>query len=411
MIICSSLVMIFFPVFFSKTVLPLWYSYATFGVLLSSVILSYIYNYDSVILTADQKDYKIQICNRLPYIIKNVSQIILLPLFCNGYVVWLVLEVLFSLIIAISLKKSVKNSYPYLKSIHCSKEIRNKYSSIVIKIKQIFFHKIGAFALTQTSPLIIYGFTTLTTVALYGNYMVVINGIGLLLKSVFNSITAGVGNLVAEGDKQRIFAVFRELFTFRFFCVSIASICFYYLINPFISIWLGREYVFENEIVFIIALVFFVDNLRSVVDTYINAYGMFWDVWSPVAEAFINISMSILLGCFLGLSGILVGTLLSLLLVIHIWKPFFLFQYGLHLSIFTYISLLLKHLLCLVSTIVSFELFNSIVNGLNNSTISGFIIYMLVVVLFNGIVLYTMLLLLENSMRRFTRRILLLITK
>lgn len=40
-IICSSLVMIFFPVFFSKTVLPLWYSYATFGVLLSSVILSY----------------------------------------------------------------------------------------------------------------------------------------------------------------------------------------------------------------------------------------------------------------------------------------------------------------------------------------------------------------------------------
>lgn len=67
----------------------------------------------------------------------------------------------------------------------------------------MFFHKIGGFALQQCSPIIIYAYASLTLVALYGNYYMIILGIISLMAAAFNSMGAGVGNLVAEGDKEK----------------------------------------------------------------------------------------------------------------------------------------------------------------------------------------------------------------
>ena len=36
------------------------------------------------------------------------------------------------------------------------------------------------------------------------------------MNAMFNSMDAGVGNLVAEGNKKRIMSVFEELFSVRF---------------------------------------------------------------------------------------------------------------------------------------------------------------------------------------------------
>ena len=37
------------------------------------------------------------------------------------------------------------------------------------------------------------------------------------MAAIFNSMNAGIGNLVAEGNHERIFSVFEELFSVRFF--------------------------------------------------------------------------------------------------------------------------------------------------------------------------------------------------
>ena len=124
------------------------------------------------------------------------------------------MEVFFAFVASYVLNRTIKRSYPYLKTnISEGRKLRFKYPEILTKIKQLFFHKIAFFALTQTSPVIIYAYASLTFVALYGNYMLIITGVTALMTAIFNSMNAGIGNLVAQGDKQRIMAVFEELFS------------------------------------------------------------------------------------------------------------------------------------------------------------------------------------------------------
>lgn len=152
--------------------------------------------------------------------------------------------------------------------------------------------------MTQTSPIIIYAYASLTLVALYGNYMLVITGVSMLFTAMFSSMNAGVGNLVAEGNKERIMGVFEELFSVRF--LLSCTICFgvYVLTPSFITLWIGEEYVLDDLTLGLMVAMLYIQLTRTTVEAYINAYGLFSDIWAPVIEALINVGMSVLLGAF-----------------------------------------------------------------------------------------------------------------
>lgn len=349
----SVLLMCFFPWIFAKMPLPLWYAYASFGVLLFSALLSYFINYKQIILSADQEEYKILYSYKTPMLIKVLCQIFAIKYFENGYIWWLVLEVLFSFIGAIALDRMVSKTYPFLKTeLVTGRKLRRKYPEVTTKIKQLFFHKIGGFALTQASPIIIYAYSSLTLVALYGNYMLIITGVTALMAAMFNSMNAGVGNLVAEGNKKQITAVFEELFSIKF--LVICTLCFgVYILTPsFITLWIGAEYIMDNTTLILMIAIMYINLSRTTVDAYINAYGLFSDLWAPVAEALINVGMSVLLGYFFGLHGILAGTLISLALIVFCWKPYFLLRWGLNEKLRRYVVMYVKHLVVLAGCLI-----------------------------------------------------------
>lgn len=349
----SIVLMTFFPWIFAKMALPLWYAYASFGVLLVSALLSYFVNYKQIVLSADQKDYKIKYSYKAAMLAKILCQILVIRYLTNGYVWWLVMEIVFAIIASIVLHRSVQRTYPFLvTNIRQGKELSVKYPSILTKVKQLFFHKIGSFALTQTSPIIIYAYTSLTVVALYGNYALVFLGINNLMVAIFNSMGAGIGNLVAEGNREHILAVFEELFSVRFFISCVMCFGAFILIPSFVSFWIGKEYVMDSVTLSLMTAILFIGLSRTTVDSYINAYGLFNDVWAPMAEAFINVGMSVLLGYFFGLHGVLSGVLISLLIIVFCWKPYFLFRKGLRQRLWIYVYMYIKHLIIAVICVV-----------------------------------------------------------
>jgi O-antigen/teichoic acid export membrane protein len=272
-------------------------------------------------------------------------QIFALTYFDDAYVWWLILELVFAIIGSISLEWMTRKTYPYLRpNISKGKQLYRKYPEIGKKIKQVFFHKIGGFALTQSSPIIIYAYASLTLVALYGNYMLIITGVTMLMNAMFNSMNAGVGNLVAEGNKERIMSVFEELFGIRFILVCTLCFAVYTFAADFITLWIGEQYVLDNTTLALMVATLYITLSRSTVDAFIAAYGLYEDTWSPIVEAFINIGLSVVLGYFYGLHGILLGVLISLFLVIFCWKPIWLFKRGFKINIFQYIWMYIKYI-------------------------------------------------------------------
>lgn len=350
------ILMFFFPLIFKKSDLPLWYAYASFGVLLYSSLLTYFVNYKQIVLSASQQEYKITLSYKSTLVIKNIVQILAMSFFTHGYVWWLALQFLFASLASVNLNIVIKKSFPFLDDVdtNVGTLVKDKYKNVITKVKQLFFHKIAGYILNQTSYLIIYAFTSLAMVAIYGNYMLIVASMTMLLQSVFNSVSAGVGDLIAQGDRKHILEVFKELFTSRFFCVTVSVFCLYKLIDPFIILWVGNEYLLDNSVLIVILFIMYINLMRSVVDNFIFGYGLFRDIWAPIVESVLNISLSILFGYLWGITGILLGVLASLLLIVFLWKPYFLFKYGMGQKCSIYIKMYLIHIIAfLISAILS----------------------------------------------------------
>ncbi|MBO4844111.1 MAG: sugar transporter [Bacteroidales bacterium] len=406
-IIGSAVLMCFFPRIFAKMELPMWYAYATYAVLLFSSLLGYFVNYKQILLSADQKEYKIQFSFRFISIFKLVAQALAVKFLAHPYIWWLALEVLFAITASFFLNKVIYKDYPYLKgSVSDVAELRHKYPDVVTKVKQLFFHKIGGFVLTQTSPIIIYAYASLTLVALYGNYLIITNNLNYLLGAMFAGLGGSVGNMIAEGNRPLILKVFKELFSSRFLAVMVSSICIWFLADPFISVWLGAEYLLDRTTLLLIIILFFLGAMRSVVDTFINSYGLFQDIWSPIAEAVLNLGFSIGLGYFYGLHGILLGVMISQLLIIFTWKPYFLFTKGLKEPVWVYVLLYAKHLL---AGAITFFIVRAIIGFIPIDPAAGiwqFLLYASIVFVCCALILGGLLYATEFGMRSFVKRML-----
>lgn len=391
----ASVLMLFFPRIFAKMALPMWYAYASFGVLLYSALLGYFVNFKQVVLSASQQDYKIHYSFKTVNIIKSLVQMIAVWYFEDGYIWWLSLEVVFSTLGAYSLHLMTIRSFPILKKkVSISfPALRKKYPDLTKKIAQLFFHRIGGFALTQSSPLIIYAYANLTLVALYGNYLLITQGIDMLSRAVFNSINAGIGNLVAEGDMTKIKRLFDELFSLRFLLVTSVCVSIYMLAPGFITLWIGSEYILSNMTLLLMVIMLYIQLFRLAAESFSYAYGLYGDIWAPIIEAILNIGLSIIGGYYHGLNGILFGAIISQIIIVVIWKPYYLFKtkmkgYGMH-----YIILYIKHIAIFGIVLLLYKYLSGILNlkiSLNwNKFIFGAAIEIL---LFTGLLTFGLLL-------------------
>ena len=150
-------------------------------------------------MTADQKEYKITLNIQGVKVVKVVAQILAITYLANGYVYWLILEFLMGIATTVVIEYVLHREYPWLRpQPQLGGLLHKKHEEIIRKTKQIFFHRVGGFAFTQSSSIIIYAYASLSLVAVYGNYMLVATGLQMLVSAIFNSINAGIGNLVAS---------------------------------------------------------------------------------------------------------------------------------------------------------------------------------------------------------------------
>ena len=131
--------------------------------------------------------------------------------------------------------------------------------------------------------------------------MLLITKLNLLVNNLLGSTGAGVGHLIAEGDQKRIQQVFWELNSLRFVIAGFFTFALYHLIDPFITIWLGADYVLPHSVLIIILANFFVSQYRGTVDQFINGYGLYHDTWAPIVTLIITVVVALAGGSLWGL--------------------------------------------------------------------------------------------------------------
>lgn len=348
--ILSIPVLISLPFIFPSTQCNILYIYIAYLVFLSGSIFSYLWNFRQILIQADQKNFKLTPWIHLVRYIKIFAQIIILLYSKFGIWGWILLELAGSIATVFVINHILNKEYPWLHIRYQSaSELLKRHQDLIIKTKQVFVHKIGSFVLDQTAPLIIYAFVSLTMVTYYGNYIMLIGYIVTLTNIIFEGMGASIGNLVAENNKRHTHEVFWELFTSRIWIAGIACFGIYVFIGPFISFWIGSNYLLSETTLLLLILGMFIRLSRSVVDTFKNAYQLFADVWSPIVEASINLGCSILFGYLWGLNGILLGSNLSLIIIVLLWKPYYTFRYGLKSPVMPYYFQYAFHMLILMA--------------------------------------------------------------
>lgn len=346
-------VIISLPFFFPHTECGTGYVIIAYIVFLWGSISSYLWNYRQVLIGADQKNFKLMPWIHAIRYTKIFMQIFFLTVINLGIWGWITFEFVGSTCTIFAINYIIRKEYPWL---HISKEsaknLFEKYHHLIVKTKQLFVHKISSFVLEQTAPLIIYYYVSLSMVTYYGNYMMLIGYTVTLLNVIFEGMGASIGSLVSENNKKHTLSVFWELFTSRIWISGIACFTLYISITPFISLWIGGKYILSNTTLLLLVVGMFIRMTRSVVDSFKNAYQLFGDVWSPIAEACINLGCSILFGYWWGLNGIIMGSNLSLILIVLLWKPYYTFKHGLKASWFNYYFQYILHLLILTGTAI-----------------------------------------------------------
>lgn len=274
--------------------------------------LSYFFSYNRTFIFALQKNYIVQIIDLLSSMVCSVLQIIALVIFKN-FLVYLIIQFSFTfisnLIITIYSKKILV--LPTDKNYMLPKQYK---AHLIKQVKALAVTNLCGKAITSTDNIIISAFVGIVDLARNSNYTLLITAVQTLVTTILGGATAAIGDLIAEGDREKEYFYFEKYYFMYFIAASFCSVCFYFLFDPFISIWVGSQYVFNSITKIIIVLNFYIIVTNQAISTFQNLAG-FYVLYRNVSivAAIINLAISIVLGMKIGIIGVFIGTTISYL--------------------------------------------------------------------------------------------------
>lgn len=305
-----------------------------FFLFLMNSVCSYLWNYKRSIFFADQSGY-INSLNLMFFQIGGQLLQICLLLVTPSYYLYLIVQIVVTIFSNLQISRSANKRYPFLmskKKIKVPQETLNFLKKNVIGMMSA---KLGGIVVLGTDNVILSSFLGLTTVALYSNYTLIMNGMTSVINQGISAVTASIGNLRAVGNLKKEKTVFYQyslVSALIGLTVSVGMVTFF---SPFINLWVGRRFVLEETTTLLIVIGFFVSQLRQANINFTNAYGLYWEQrLKSVVESVVNfvVSLVLIIVFHAGIDSVILGNLASNLLVNAWWEPVIVLKYGLKSS-------------------------------------------------------------------------------
>ena len=304
--------------------------YLLYFIYLSNAVLSYwLFAYKNALIQAYQRN---DINSKIASVITTVSYaVMLLSLFLTrnyyAYVIWLPI---FTVITNILRLIFVNRNFPGLEPAgEVSPELKK---SIFKKTAALIGTKLNTVVLNAADNLVMSAYLGLTAIAMYGNYHYIMTSIIGFLGIAYSSMTAGLGNSLQTDSLDANYRNFEKFSFINSWVVGWCTVCLVCLYQPFMRIWVGEELMFPFYVVLEMGLYFYVYQIRKIPVVYKDAAGIWWeDRFRPYVCMITNVVLNIALVQIIGISGIILSTVFSLLISIP-WENYTIFKYVFHRS-------------------------------------------------------------------------------
>lgn len=359
-LIIGSVLMVFVPGLVGEVVIN-DNLYLIFLLFLLDCLVSYFLSYKKSLLYAYQLNYILDGIHFIYYILQNVAQIIVLIYFQN-FIIFLLLKTIGKIIENLTISTYIKKHYPFTKNKQVSPLAEDIRTDIFQKIKALLFHRLGRLLITGSDSLVITGVLGILQMSLFTNYHLIIGGITALLNKVFETLTSSVGNFLLDSNKKQRYEVYRKIDFLNFWFFGCVSVVLFSVMQPFICLWLGEEYLFGKVTLFFLVINFYQEGMRASILTFKDAAGIYHeDRFIPVIEASLNVIFSLILAYLVGITGVFIGTIISSIIVYFYSYPKYVCKPLFNMSWSSYIWQTLKHLVIVILCMLSVQLCLSVI--------------------------------------------------
>lgn len=316
-------------------------------IFVSKSVVSYLFVYKSSIIFADQKSYLIHKLDMAVGMLRVAAQIAVVVLFHN-YLAYLLLEVLGGLAQNLMISHIADCRYPFIRQ-KCSLT-KGEQKDIFSDVSSVFLYKLSWSLLNGTDNILMSVLVGTVTVGLYSNYYTITSNLEAFVALLFTSLTAGVGNLIVTAGEEKRYQVFKSMQMISFWISGFLVICLLYLTQDFIKLWLGEALLLDNLTLAAIVMNVFFSTCMRPVWTFREGTGMYRQIrYIMFGTALLNLLLSVVLGKWLGVSGILFATSISKLATYFWYEPNILYKNFFHQTPLSYYWEFLKNALILIA--------------------------------------------------------------
>ena len=280
-------------------------------VFLFNTVISYLATSRNAIINCLQKGYILTIFSMVFNVVRVSAQIIVL-IFAKSYLPYLICSSFVELIHKFAVYFYIGKKYPQYSEKNADKLDNNELASIWKDVRALIMHKFGEIMVTQTDNIIISIVVNVATVGLISNYNMIITTITTVITLIINAVIPSLGNLIAKKGKDSCYRIFKSYRLITFFLYGFSSIALLCLLTPFITIWLGEEYIVHNDVIFLIIFNYYMLGHRAALQNVKIAAGAFVsDKYISILQGIINLVASVVFAHYCGLIGVYVGTVIQ----------------------------------------------------------------------------------------------------
>lgn len=262
----------------------------------------------TILLSAEGKGYIYTTLSSIAHIVTSVAKIVLLICGC-GLVELQIMYFSVNLIQVIFIMAYVKHNYGWI-----NLKVPPMFKAIS-QSKNAFMHQISTLVFKNTDTLIITYFCGFKYVSIYAMYAMLFGFIDNLIRN-FSGVEFHLGQKFQSDRKDYlrlhdIYEAFYILVTFLLYCIATIFII------PFLKLYTAgiNDISYIDPILpFLFVSISLLSNARTVSAIAINFAGHFKQTqYRSIFETAINLVVSIVLVNFVGIYGVLIGTIIALL--------------------------------------------------------------------------------------------------